>query len=82
MEGVDHGLGLVEADGVGGDGVQDGGKGLLDSFWSFDVREYLRIKVGIAGGAGCVSLADGWGGGSSSSPGRAWRGCRTGDRRA
>ncbi len=50
LQGVDHGLGLVEADGVRGNGVQDGGEGLLDAFMAVDVWECFEVEVWVACG--------------------------------
>lgn len=49
MQGVDHGLRLVEADGVGSQGLYDRGERLLDGSWTVDVQKGLRIEAWVAG---------------------------------
>jgi hypothetical protein len=49
LQGVDHGLRLIEVDGVGGKGLQDGGERLLDCSRGFDARWYFQVEVWVAG---------------------------------
>lgn len=49
MQGVDQGLCLVEADGVGREGVEDAGEGLVDRLRTIDLGDHFRVQVGVAG---------------------------------
>jgi hypothetical protein len=49
LECVDHGLRLVEADGVSGQPLQDIGEGSVDGVRTFDVWECVEVEVGVAG---------------------------------
>ena len=81
MQSVDHGLCLVEADGVGCEGLYDRGERLLDGPWTVDVRKRLQIEVWVAGMV-CGFCADGRDGDSSNSPGREALDCHIDDRPA
>ena len=49
MQGVDHGLCLIEADGVGRQRLYDRGECLLDGPRTVDVRKCLQIEAWVAG---------------------------------
>ena len=49
MQGVDHGLSLVEADGVGRQGLYDRGERLLDGLRTVDAGKRLQIEAWVTG---------------------------------